>query len=105
MRPPVIPDHTLLYPIGKGAYGEVWLARNVMGSARAVKVIWRHQFDSARPFEREFEGIRRYEPVSRTSGGLVHVLHVGRNDAGGYFYYVMELADAARGCTFFLRFL
>src|SRR5262249_3984572 len=47
-------------------------------------------------FEREFEGIRRYEPISRTSGGLVHVLHVGRNDAAGYFYYVMELADDAQ---------
>ena len=95
MRPPVIPDHVLLRSIGSGAYGEVWLARNVMGTARAVKVIWRRQFQSARPFEREFAGIQRYEPVSRSSGGLVHVLHVGRNDAEGYFYYVMELADDA----------
>src|SRR5262249_25159789 len=36
---------------------------------------------------------QRYEPVSRSSGGLVNVLHVGRNEAEGYFYYVMELAD------------
>jgi serine/threonine protein kinase len=95
MRTPVLPDHTLLRPIGRGAYGEVWLARNIMGTLRAVKVIWREQFESARPFEREFAGIQRYEPVSRSSGGLVHVLHVGRNDAEGYFYYVMELADEA----------
>ena len=93
MQQPVVPDHTLLRPIGRGAYGEVWLARNVMGAGRAVKVIWRAQFESARPFEREFAGIQRYEPVSRTSGGLVHVLHIGRNDTEGYFYYVMELAD------------
>src|SRR5215471_3789759 len=92
---PAIPDHVLLRPIGRGAYGEVWLARNVMGTFRAVKVISRNQFESERPYEREFAGIRRYEPVSRTSGGLVHVLQVGRNDAGGYFYYVMELADDA----------
>jgi WD40 repeat protein len=91
--PPVIPDHSLLRPIGRGAYGEVWLARNVMGALRAVKLIWRQQFDSARPYEREFAGIQRYEPVSRSSGGLVHVLHVGQNQAEGYFYYVMELAD------------
>ncbi len=90
-----IPDHTLLRPIGRGAYGEVWLARNVMGALRAVKIICRRQFDTARPFERELAGIERYEPVSRTSGGLVHVLHVGKNDAEGYFYYVMELADDA----------
>ena len=92
--PPVIPDHTLLGPIGRGAYGEVWLARNVMGTLRAVKIVWRSQFASERPYEREFAGIKRFEPVSRSSSGLVHVLHVGRNDAEGYFYYVMELADA-----------
>ena len=64
----------LLRPIGHGAYGEVWLARNVMGALRAVKIIWRRQFESDRPYNREFEGIQRYEPVSRSSGGLVHVL-------------------------------
>jgi WD40 repeat protein len=94
MSTPTIPDHTLLRPIGRGAYGEVWLARNVMGALRAVKVVERGQFDSDRPYEREFAGIQRYEPVSRSADGLVHVLHVGRNDAEGYFYYVMELADA-----------
>lgn len=95
MNPPSIPDHTLRRPIGRGAYGEVWLARNVMGAPRAVKIIWRRQFESDRPYEREFAGIQRYEPVSRSADGLVHVLHVGRNDAEGYFYYVMELADSA----------
>src|SRR5215472_17469129 len=95
MHTPTIPDHALLRGIGRGSYGEVWLAHNVMGRARAVKVIWRRQFESEKPFEREFLGIQRYEPVSRSSGGLVHVLHVGKNDAEGYFYYVMELADDA----------
>src|SRR5947209_108251 len=96
VNPPLIPDHTLLRPIGRGAYGEVWLARNVMGALRAVKVIWRRQFESDRRYDREFAGIERYEPVSRSSGGLVHVLHVGRNDPEGYFFYVMELADATQ---------
>ncbi len=64
-----------------------------MGVLRAVKIIERQNFDSDRPYEREFSGIQRYEPVSRLTDGLVHVLHVGRNDAAGYFYYVMELAD------------
>jgi WD40 repeat protein len=95
LNPPSIPDHTLRRPIGRGAYGEVWLARNVMGAPRAVKIVWRLQFESDRPYEREFAGIQRYEPVSRSADGLVHVLHVGRNDTEGCFYYVMELADSA----------
>ena len=74
----------LLRPVGRGAYGEVWLARNIMGTARAVKIIWRRQFESDRPYYREFAGIQGYEPVSRTSDGLMQVLHVGRNDIEGY---------------------
>ncbi len=58
---PAIPDHTLLSVIGRGSYGEVWLARNVMGTLRAVKVVRRDAFDSDRPYLREFEGIRRCE--------------------------------------------
>jgi hypothetical protein len=37
----------LLGPIGSGAYGEVWLARNVVGTLRAVKVIRRDRHASA----------------------------------------------------------
>lgn len=62
---------------------------------RAVKVVWREKFDSARPYEREFSGIKRFEPVSRSHEGLVDILQVGRNDEVGFFYYVMELADDA----------
>ena len=93
--PPAIPDHTLLRCIGRGAYGEVWLARNVMGTPRAVKIVHRDAFANARPYEREFEGIQKFEPLSRTHEGLVDVLQIGRNDAAGCFYYVMELADPA----------
>src|SRR5262245_20869553 len=92
---PRVPDHELLRPIGSGSYGEVWLARSVIGTYRAVKVVYRKTFESDRPFEREFIGIRKFEPVSRTHDGLMHVLQIGRNDAEGYFYYVMELADDA----------
>lgn len=92
-KPPAIPDHELLRCIGRGSYGEVWLARNVTRQYRAVKIVSRHTFDHDRPFEREFSGIQRCEPISRTHPGLVDVLHVGRNDERAYFYYVMELAD------------
>ncbi|MFO1498809.1 MAG: AAA-like domain-containing protein [Verrucomicrobiota bacterium] len=92
--PPVqIPDHQLLRCIGRGSYGVVWLAKNIMGSFRAVKIVYRKTFHEDRPFEREFSGIERFEPISRSHPGFVCVLHVGRNRDGGYFYYVMEVAD------------
>ena len=97
---PVVPDHELLRQVGRGSYGEVWLARNVMGSFRAVKVVYRASFDSERPYEREFSGLQKFEPVSRTHPGLVSILHMGRNAQDGYFYCVMEVADdIARGQT------
>ncbi len=90
--PPIpIPDHTLLRRIGKGSYGEVWLARNVLGVYRAVKIIHRSSFDHDRPFERELAGMQRFEPVSRSHESQLNILHVGRSP--GCFYYVMELAD------------
>ena len=95
---PIVPDHELLRQVGRGSYGEVWLARNVMGSFRAVKVVYRASFDSDRPYEREFGGLQKFEPVSRTHPGLVSILHIGRNAEAGYFYCVMEVADdMARG--------
>jgi serine/threonine protein kinase/formylglycine-generating enzyme required for sulfatase activity len=91
---PVIPDHDVLRKIGGGAYGEVWLARGVTGALRAVKVVWREDFEDERGFEREFEGILRFEPMSRDHPGLVDILHVGRSPDGvSFYYYVMELAD------------
>jgi WD40 repeat protein len=95
--PPVVPDHTLLRVIGQGSYGEVWLARNIMGTYRAVKVVYRSTFPEDGPYEREFEGIRKFETVSLSHGSQVHILHISRNDQAGYFYYVMELADDAAG--------
>ncbi|MBI2928422.1 MAG: serine/threonine protein kinase [Verrucomicrobia bacterium] len=92
-EPPHIPDHELIRCVGQGSYGEVWLARNVVGSYRAVKVVYRDTFKDERPFEREFEGIQKFEPISRSCEGLVHVLQIGRSEEAGYFYYVMELAD------------
>lgn len=92
--PPLsIPDHQLIRRIGHGSYGEVWLARNTMGTYRAVKVVYRKSFVDQRPFEREVSGIRKFEPISRSHEGFVDVLHVGINEEHGYFYYVMELGD------------
>ncbi|MBI3418210.1 MAG: tetratricopeptide repeat protein [Verrucomicrobia bacterium] len=88
-----IPNHQLLRCIGEGSYGEVWIARSVTGTYRAVKIVYRRNFEDDRPYEREFKGILRFEPISREHDGQVDILHVGRDDQAGYFFYVMELAD------------
>jgi WD40 repeat protein len=93
--PPPVPDHQIIARIGSGSYGEVWLARSITGALRAVKVVWRSRFSSERPYDREFHGIVQFEPISRLHPGVVNVLHVGRDDAAGCFFYVMELADNA----------
>lgn len=93
---PVVPDHELLRLIGRGSSGEVWLAMNTLGSCRAVKIVRKENFSRSQPFDREFAGVQKFEPVSRLHDGLVDILQVGRNDAAGYFYYVMEVADDVR---------
>ena len=93
--PPSIPDHALSHRIGAGSYGEVWLARNAVGTPRAVKIVRLASFKNGRPYEREFSGMLKFEPVSRSHEGLMDILQIGRNDEDGYFYYVMELADDA----------
>ena len=81
---PLVPDHELLRRVGRGGYGDVWLGRNIMGVWRAIKVVYRDRFEDARPFEREFAGIQRFEPISRSHPSQVNILHIGRNEAEGY---------------------
>ena len=90
---PAIADYALIERIGAGSYGEVWRARGVTGRERAIKMVHRGSFESERPYLREFEGIRRFESISRAHPHLVAVFHVGRLDGDAGFYYVMELAD------------
>lgn len=92
---PRIPNFTLLRPIGKGSYGEVWLARSVTGVYRAIKIIYRKSFDHDRPFDREFAGIQNFEPLSHSHESHLSILHVGQCHEGRFFFYVMELADDA----------
>lgn len=91
-----IPDHTLIRCIGEGAYGQVWIARNAVGLYHAVKVVYRSRFGVEEPFERALRGIQKFMPISRSHDGFVHILHVGKNDAAGFFFYIMEAGDDQR---------
>jgi WD40 repeat protein len=92
---PTIPDYELIRIIGRGSYGDIWLARGLTGTFRAIKVVWRHRFPDARPYEREFKGLTEFAAVSLTEFRQLALLHVGRAASADYFYYVMELADDA----------
>jgi len=89
----LVPDHDLVRLVGKGAYGEVWLARNAVGVFHAVKIVRRAAFPSDVPYDREFRGIQKFMPVSRSHPGFIHLLHVGRNDTERCFYCIMEVGD------------
>ncbi|MDR3566375.1 MAG: serine/threonine-protein kinase [Negativicutes bacterium] len=86
----------MIRQIGAGGGGDVWLARSALGTYRAVKVIFRKSFSWSKPYEDEFHGLLKYEPLSRQHEALVDVLQVGGSSEADYFYYVMELGDDVR---------
>lgn len=93
LAPPPIPEHELIRRIGGGSSGQVWLARSLLGTYRAVKIVRKEAFRREQAFDREYNGLLKFEPVSRLHDGLVDILQVGGSEAAGYFYCVMELAD------------
>lgn len=92
---PDAPDYELFDPpFGEGAYGKVWVVRNAVNQWQALKVVYLSKFGNNKdPFDREFNGISRYKPISDRHPGLLRVDFVTRRREG-YFYYVMELGDA-----------
>ena len=88
-----IPGLELLRTVGRGAYGQVWLAQTVDGTFRAVKIVSRSDFDDPRPFEREAQALERCAIITRSTPELLPILRYALSADGEYLYYVMELAD------------
>lgn len=95
---PATPGYELFHPpLGEGAYGVVWLARKHTGEWCALKAVYQEKFGhDAAPFEREFDGVTRYQPISGRFPELLRVDFVSQR-RDGCFYYVMELGDSLAG--------
>ena len=93
---PDAPDYQLCdVPFGSGAYGNVWLARNAIGQWQALKAVYLSGFgEHTGPYDREFNGISRYKPISDKHPGLLRIDFISQKKPAGYFYYVMELGDS-----------
>ena len=90
---PQVPDHRMIRCIGRGGYGEVWVATDAIDQPKAVKIITRFPYSNSSAFEREFKGLQKYSPISNEHPNLVNILHIGRNNTAGFIYYIMEAGD------------
>ena len=97
LETPETPGYELIKPpFGHGAYGRVWLARNRAGKWCAVKAIYLENFNNdTAPYDREYNGISKYKPVSDKHPGLLRIDFVSAK-MERYFYYVMELGDSMK---------
>jgi serine/threonine protein kinase len=101
-RPPLIdpngsdletmfPDYALLRPCGRGAFGEVWIVRDRVGTYRAMKVLDAGRMAERGIQHREIQALQHYCQNVSDHSNLVRVFHVG--ELHGFVYYTMELAD------------
>ena len=95
--PPEVPGFDLVRPIGRGGFGEVWLAANhATGRLRAVKIIAAARSGTVDPAGREITSVIRLEAnLRRQHPNLVNIHHVG--ECPGHIFFVMDLADDLTG--------
>ncbi|MCG3131481.1 MAG: hypothetical protein FLDDKLPJ_02274 [Phycisphaerae bacterium] len=101
---PEVPGYRLIHAIGRGAFGEVWVAEDSTRIRRAAKLIPLRVRDvepmmsadasEARPAldQRELDGVRAFKRAALGKPGLLQIEAVSVTPT--HLYYVMELADA-----------
>ncbi len=97
METPSIPDLDLIRSIGRGGFGEVWLAVNrATGRLRAVKLIPLHGGGPADPAGRELVSLTHLEAhAGMQHPNLLGIHHVGKTDR--HLFYLMDPADDLSG--------
>ena len=95
--PPEVPDFDLVRRIGKGSFGEVWLAvSRPTNHPRALKIIPTVRTGAVDPAGREITSIICLEEnLPRQHANLATIHHVGR--CAGHIFLVMDLADNVTG--------
>ena len=83
-------DLTLLQLCGSGAFGEVWLCRDISRKKLAVKIISKGRLGEF--WRRELQGVINYRTITEQTSGLLQIYHVGEDE--DLFYYTMEAADS-----------
>lgn len=78
-----------LFLCGRGAYGTVWLVRDVVGRRYALKVVSKFSFNGE--WEREFRGLKHYQNQVAEHPNLIRIFHI--EECSDFFYYTMECAD------------
>ena len=94
---PVIPGYALISPIGRGAYGEVFLAEDASGRRVALKVVTPRPELTDQMLQREHGGLKRFLAVAESDPHLVRIHEMVENLPCGGFAYAMELADSVEG--------
>ena len=96
-QPPEVPDFDLIRPVGRGGFGEVWLATNrTTGQLRAIKIIPLREPGQTDHAAREIASLTRLQAnLDRQHANLVTIHHVGKT--AHHLFYVMDPADDIGG--------